>query len=90
MACSLPAALRLLALTSIVTAACGPSSNMSENPGARPGGSGGGGSTGSGGSAATGTGGSSPTGTGGSSSTDGWCRAEAAAPPAMVCPCRWW
>jgi hypothetical protein len=69
MACSLPAALRLLALTSIVTAACGPASNMSENPGARPGGAGGGGSTGTGGSAATGTGGSSPTGTGGSSAS---------------------
>jgi hypothetical protein len=69
MACSLPAALRLLALTSIVTAACGPAANMTENPGARPGGSGGGGSTGTGGSAATGTGGSSPAGTGGSSAT---------------------
>jgi hypothetical protein len=67
MACSLPAALRLLALSSIVTAACGPAANMTENPGARPGGSGGGGSSGTGGSAATGTGGSAATGTGGSS-----------------------
>jgi hypothetical protein len=63
----------LILIASTTLAACGPASNMSENPGARPGGSGGsnagtgGSSSGTGGTNA-GTGGSS-TGTGGSSST---------------------
>jgi hypothetical protein len=63
MACSHPlaSASRFLALTALL-AACGPAANESENPGARPGGSGGSGSGGATGSGGAGGSGGSPGG----------------------------